>query len=393
MFSLVSSELTLVRFLETRQAPNSQRSSHFNELFADGDKSKSLILSEKTTMITRRIAIRDSLVAGGAALLGWTIPEFSANAEENLSIHGAGSTFSAPLYQKWIEAYQQDHRQVSINYDAVGSGEGVTRFVHGSVDFGATDVLPSELMLAAVKRGAIPVPVTAGMIALAYNLPGITDVLKLPRDVYADIFTGRIRVWNDPRIVAANKGLHLPASDIAVVIRQDSSGTASAFTRHLVAIGSSWQANGAGDGFAIDWATAAMLAKGNEGVAQKIKISEGSIGFVEYGFAKRLGLSMATLENDAGKFVAPGQAAGMAALLASGSGSTANPPGDASYPIVTLSYLLLFRKNTDSRKAAVLKDWVKWGLATGQTFAPGLGYLPLPPETAALAERSLDSVS
>jgi len=118
-------------------------------------------------VITRRNALHDSLLAGGAALVNWALPEFSATAEENPSLRGAGSTFSAPLYQKWIEAYRQDHHSFSMNYDATGSGVGVTRFVHGAVDFGASDVLPSEIMLSAVKRGVIPVPVTAGMIVLS----------------------------------------------------------------------------------------------------------------------------------------------------------------------------------------------------------------------------------
>ncbi|WP_294532757.1 phosphate ABC transporter substrate-binding protein PstS [uncultured Rhodoblastus sp.] len=355
-------------------------------------------------MLTRRMALRNSLLASGAALMGSTLAEYSAEADENLSLHGAGSTFSAPLYKKWIEAYQQDHKDVSLSYDVVGSGLGVSRFVHGAVDFGATDVLPGGFILSTVKRGVIAVPVTAGMIVLAYNIPGLGGVLNLPKDVYADIFTGHIKVWNDARIVQANKDLHLPNRDIAVVVRQDSSGTTAAFTRNLVAISPNWAATGAGDGFTIDWPTAAMLGKGNEGVAQKIKISEGSIGFVEYGFAKRLGLSMAILENDAGKFVSASEASGTAALLASERASvanplvsvddvTANPPGDASYPIVTLSYLLLYRKYADARKASALKDWVKWGLTTGQTFASGLGYIALPAETAAHAGRALDSLS
>lgn len=344
-------------------------------------------------MVTRRMALRGSLFASGAAFVTWVIPEWSANAEENVSVHGAGSTFSAPLYRKWIEVYQQDHKQIALSYDAVGSGEGVTRFVRESVDFGATDVLPSDVMLASVKRGAIPIPVTAGMIVLAYNLPGLTGTLKLSREVYSDIFTGRIKKWDDPRILEANTDLNLPATDIAVVVRQDSSGTTAAFTRHLVAIGSSWQATGAGDGFSIDWPRAAMLGKGNEGVAQKIKISEGSIGYVEYGFAKRLRLQMATLENKAGNFVEPNEEAGRAALLASENYFTADPPGEASYPIVTLSWLLLYKKYEDPKKAAALKDWIRWGLTTGQTFASELGYIPLPSDTAALAGRSLDSIS
>ncbi len=344
-------------------------------------------------MITRRSALRGSLLVSSAALFTWPFPGVGAGADESVSVHGAGSTFAAPLYQKWMDVFRQTNKQTSLSYDVVGSGEGVTRFAAGSVDFGASDVLPGEHMFAGIKRGVVSVPATAGMIVLAYNVPGLKGVLKLPRDVYSDIFTGRIKVWNDPRIQKANPNLSLPNSNIAVVVRQDSSGTTAAFTRHLVAIGSSWHATGAGDGFTIDWPTEAMLGKGNEGVASKIKISEGSIGYVQYGFAKRLGLQMATLENDAGRFVEPSEEAGRTALLASGNGSTANPPGDESYPISTYSWLLLYRKYSDPKKATAVTDWVRWGLTTGQTFASALGYIPLPEETAMLARSYLKGIS
>ncbi len=344
-------------------------------------------------MITRRIALRNSFLTSGAALVAWAIPAVGRTAEDIVTAHGAGSTFSAPLYKKWIEVYQRDHDQVALSYDVVGSGEGITRFIAGTVDFGATDVLPSDVMLAGVKRGVIPVPVTAGMIVLAYNLPGVKGVLKLPRDVYSGIFSGKITQWSDPLIRKANPGLSLPNEDIAVVVRQDSSGTTAAFTRHLVAIGSGWHATGSGEGYDIDWPAAAMAGRGNEGVSSKIKISEGSIGYVEYGFAKRLGLQMATLENQAGHLVEPTEDGGRAALLASENFFTADPLGEASYPIVTFSWLLLYKKYADPKKAAALKDWVSWGLTTGQTFASGLGYIPLPAETAALARRNLDALS
>ena len=158
-------------------------------------------------MITRRNVLLKSLLVSGAAFDAWATLRLGARAEELASIRGAGSTFAAPLYKKWIEAFQQDHKQVALSYDVVGSGAGVDRFVAGSVDFGATDVLPSDVMLASVKRGAVPVPVTAGIIVLAYNLPGFKGVLKLPRDVYSAIFSGRITQWNDPQIRKANPDL------------------------------------------------------------------------------------------------------------------------------------------------------------------------------------------
>jgi phosphate transport system substrate-binding protein len=344
-------------------------------------------------MITRRAAVRNSLSAAGAAFTSFVLSHAGLSAEENLSFRGAGSTFAAPLYKTWINVYREADNHVSVSYDAVGSGEGITRFAVGSVDFAGTDVLPCEFMFTGIKRGVVSVPVTAGMIVLAYNLPGVTGGLELPRDVYSDIFSGRIRTWNDARIRNANPALSLPSDDIAVVVRDDSSGTTAAFTRHLVAIGSGWHATGAGDGFLIDWPAAAMRARGNEGVASKIKISQGAIGAIEYGFAKRLGLQMATLENQAGRFVEPNEESGQAALFESDDMSTLDPEGNTAYPLVTFSWLLLYKKYPDPKKSAALKNWVRWGLTTGQTIAPGLGYLRLPAEKAELAAHSLDAIA
>jgi phosphate transport system substrate-binding protein len=345
-------------------------------------------------MITRRVVFRSALLAAGAPFLtDLTIPTVGLSAEAMVALQGAGSTFAAPLYATWISVYRQVNNEVSLRYDAVGSSEGVTRLAVGNVDFAATDILPCHWTFTAIKRGAIPVPVTAGMIVLAYNLPGVAGALKLPRGVYPDIFSGRITKWNDPRIRAANPLLILPNQDIAVIVRDDASGTTAEFTRHLVAIGAGWHATGAGDGYLVDWPRVAMRARGNEGVASKIKLSEGSIGFVEYGFAQRLGLAMATLENQAGRFVEPTPESGQSALLTAEDESIIDPEGESSYPLVTFSWLLLYKKYSDPKRSAALKDWVRWGLTTGQTIAPGLGYLPLPPEKAQMAAKSLDAIA
>jgi phosphate transport system substrate-binding protein len=216
----------------------------------------------------------------------------AAGPEGTVAIRGAGATFPAPLYYKWMEAYGKAHPGVNITYDAVGSGDGIGRFVAGSIDFGASDAVPSEQEMGRVGRGAVLVPATAGMIILAYNLPGLGGTLKLPRTVYADMLLGRIKSWDDPRIKQANPELKLPARAVAVVARLDKSGTTYALTNHLSAISDGWK-NGPGVGTWIEWPGSVMLARGNEGVAARIKISEGSIGYVEYGFATRLGLPMA----------------------------------------------------------------------------------------------------
>src|SRR6516162_6141765 len=160
-----------------------------------------------------------SLLSAG---FGAALAMHDADAATNeIALRGAGSTFSAALYNQWIETYHREHPAVSITYEAVGSGEGVRRFVAGSVDFGASDVVLSDREAAQISKGAVMIPATAGMIVLAYNLPGVRGELKLPRDVYPGILSGQIRRWDDPSIQKANPGLDLPHRDIAVVARRD----------------------------------------------------------------------------------------------------------------------------------------------------------------------------
>ena len=249
-----------------------------------------------------------------AVAAGAVFPQDRAAAMNDISLHGAGSTFSAALYKQWIETYHREHPDISITYDAVGSGEGVRRFLAGEVDFGASDVALSDREAAEVSRGTVMVASTAGMVVLAYNVPGVTGELKLPRDVYPGILSGQIRRWDDPKIQTANPGAKLPHLNIFIVARQDSSGTTFALTNHLAAISLAWREQGLGVGKLVEWPASAMMATGNEGVASRIKISEGSIGYVEYGFAKRLGLPMAVLQNKAGKYVSPDDAAGLQSL-------------------------------------------------------------------------------
>src|SRR5437016_9544049 len=295
-----------------------------------------------------------------------------AGAETNL--RGAGSTFSAALYNQWIENYHREHPAISIIYDAVGSGEGVRRFVAGTVDFGASDVVLSDREAAQISRGAVMVPSTAGMVVLAYNLPGMRGELRLPRDVYPGVLSGQIRYWDDPRIRQPNPGIDLPHRDIVIVARRDSSGTTFALTSHLAAISRAWREQGLGVGKLVEWPSAAMLASGNEGVASRIKISEGSIGYVEFGFAKRLGLPMALLQNSAGKFVAPNETTGRAALADAAAKtpvelnqSIVDPSGADAYPIVTFSWLLLYRDYAEPGRAGPVRDRVARGRWCGQS--------------------------
>jgi phosphate transport system substrate-binding protein len=313
-----------------------------------------------------------------------------------VQLQGAGATFPAPLYKKWREEYQKRHPEVTLEYDAVGSGEGIKRFTAGVVDFGASDAAMTDEQMAMVQRGVQLVPATAGLIVLAYNLDGVQD-LKLKRDVYVDMFLGKIKRWNDPRITATNPHVNLPGDDIVTVVRQDSSGTTYAFTNHLSAINQEWRDRGPGTGSLIKWPGTVMQAAGNEGVAGRIKLSKGAIGYVEYGFAERTGLAMASLENKAGQFIRPSGGSGLATLMATPMPGNLrvfapDPEGNDSYPIVTYSWLLLYKKYDDPQRAAALKQYVMWNLTVGQEFSESLGYIRLPPQVAARATEALNNV-
>lgn len=316
-----------------------------------------------------------------------------------IRIAGAGATFPYPLYKIWIQDYQNAHKDLSLFYEPVGSGEGVRRFLKQEVDFGTSDAAMSDGEMAKVERGVKLIPATAGLVALAYNLKGVNGVLKLPREVYVAIFVGDLKKWNDPRIKQANPELNLPSLDIIPVTRTDSSGTTFAFTNHLSAISKDWRDRGPGVGKVVKWPAHAMSARWNEGVAGRIKITDGAIGYVEYGYAQRAGLGMAALENKAGKFIEPSPKFGQATLTNTQNDMPENlrmffpdPPGENSYPIVTYSWILLYGNYPDQKKAGALKDFVKWGITDGQKHAEGLGFCSLPLQIRELGVKAIDAI-
>lgn len=317
----------------------------------------------------------------------------------NVSLTGAGASFPAPLYQNWFVQLNQEIPKLQVNYQSVGSGAGVEQFTQGTVDFGASDVGMKDEEIAKVKNGVILLPMTAGSIAVAYNLPGVEE-LKLPRDVYVGIFDGTINKWNDPKIVAANPDLKLPNSPITVVHRADGSGTTGVFTKHLSTINSGWKES-IGEGKTVQWPSGKgkfIGGKGNEGVTASIQQNEGTIGYIEYGYAKNNNLAMAALENKAGKFVLPDDA-GAAATLASETLPDdlrlfiSDPAGDTSYPIVTYTWLLVNESYPDKDKAVAVEAMVEYGLTKGQQQSAALGYVPLPPDVVKKVAAAADKIS
>jgi phosphate transport system substrate-binding protein len=314
--------------------------------------------------------------------------------QETISLSGAGASFPAPLYQRWFNEYNELNPNIQISYQSVGSGAGVKQFTAGTVDFGASDVAMKPEEIAQVEKGVVLLPMTAGSIVLAYNLPGI-DGLKLSRQAYVDILLGNITQWDDQAIVADNPDLPLPSQPIQVVYRSDGSGTTGVFTKHLSAISEEWKA-GPGEGKTIEW-PAGIGAKGNEGVTAQIMQTEGAIGYVEFGYAELQGLQKVTLENQAGNFVSPSFDAASKTLEAVKLPEDlvafiSDPEGAESYPIVTYTWLLAYKEYDDPEKAQVLKDVIQWSLTEGQKVSPELGYIPLPENVVSKVQAQVDSI-
>jgi phosphate transport system substrate-binding protein len=247
-----------------------------------------------------------------------------------------------------------------------------------------------------VPEGVQLLPMTAGEIVIAYNLPGING-LKLTRDVYPEIFLGKITKWNDPKIAAANPGVTLPDTPITVVVRSDKSGTTFGFTGHLSAISPDFK-SAVGQGKMVQWpATNMVKGKKNDGVASAIRQTPGAIGYTEYGFAKLTRLPTACLENKAGKFVCPGPEGGAAALANAVLPENMivfinDPAGDASYPIATFTWMLFYKKNKTPELAAALRQMVEYCLDEGQKIADKAGYIPLPESVVAKVRAASQNI-
>ena len=320
----------------------------------------------------------------------------------SIILRGAGATFPAWLYERWFEVYQNDHPKTIISYERIGSGEGTRRFIglnvkeKDRVDFGASDAAMNDEDIDQVPNGMVLLPMTAGGVVLAYNLPDLEGDLKLSRKAYAGIFLGEIKNWNDPAIAITNPGLKLPQIPIATVVRQDKSGTTYAFMKHLDAISEKWRAQH-GPTTLLSWPGNSLWAKGDEGVATLIKQSIGSLGYVSYAFASRLGLKLAVLENKEGKFVKPTEQSCAAALATAEMPENLrifvpDPSGLDAYPIVTFSWILLYKDYPDTEKATSMRDLFQWCLLDGQNYATKLGYVPLPTSITEKALAALNTV-
>jgi phosphate transport system substrate-binding protein len=311
-------------------------------------------------------------------------------------LNGAGASFPALLYYRWFSDYRAINPSVQINYQSVGSAAGIQQIMDGTVDFGASDIAMTDAEMAEVDAGVLLIPMTAGSVVVAYNLPGVKSGLRLDRATLVDIFLGEISRWNDARIAATNPDVTLPDLEIVVVYRADGSGTTATFTRHLSAISPRWQEQ-VGAGVAVNWPVGAG-GKGNEGVSAQVQLVEGVIAYVEYAYANELGLQVAALENQAGNFILPTPEA--AALALSEIELPENlrafqpdPVGAEAYPIVTYTWILAYANYPDSQTAMALQQALSWALREGQSSSTELGYLPLPQSVVEQALRAVDKIA
>ncbi|MGI6638944.1 MAG: phosphate ABC transporter substrate-binding protein PstS [Desulfobulbus sp.] len=319
------------------------------------------------------------------ALAGFSVPALA----DTVRLTGSGASFPAPLYTTWFKDFGRVNKDIQINYQSKGSGAGVRDFQNGTVDFAASDSGMSEEQVASAKQGVQMLPMTAGEIVLAYNLKDVKE-LNLPREVYIDIFMGKIKNWNDPKIAAANTGTTMPDQEITVVTRADSSGTNFVFTQHLSAISPEFKEK-VGFGNSVNWPSEAKMVKSpkNDGVTATITQTPGAIGYIEYGFAHMSKLPMAVLENKAGKYVAPGGEGGPAALAGAEFPEdmllwVSDPEAENAYPIVTYTWMIFAKKYDDPKKAEALQKMIAYGLGEGQKIATKAGYIELP---AAVVEK------
>jgi phosphate transport system substrate-binding protein len=316
------------------------------------------------------------------------------------NLTGAGSSFAYPIYSKWAAMYAAK-TGVKVNYQSIGSSGGIRQLSDKIVDFGATDGPMTNEQLAKARGGAIlHFPTVIGGVAVTYNLPGVTQTVKLTGPVLADIFLGGITKWNDSRIVALNRGVKLPSTDVIVVHRADGSGTTYIFSDYLATVSPTWLSK-VGRGQSLNWPVG-LGGKGSEGVTGQVKQLPGAIGYVELSYAKQNRLPAALIRNSAGAWVGPtlesvtAAAAGATAKLPANTDyriSIVNAPGEAAYPISSFTWILLYQHPADATKGKALVNFLRWAYGTGESVASALDYSPLPATMIKRLQTRLNTLS
>jgi phosphate transport system substrate-binding protein len=326
---------------------------------------------------------------------------------EKISLNGAGATFPYPLLEAMMNEYTQIKSNVNINYQAIGSGGGISALQGKTVDFAGSDA-----PLGAADREEAPntlhIPETIGAVTVPYNLPSVQSGLHLTGQVIADIFQGKITNWNDAAIQNSNPGMTLPDHDIIVAHRSDGSGTTFIFTGYLSTVSSDWEQE-IGQGKTVAWPVG-LGGNGNTGVAGVVQGTEYSIGYVELAYALENSMTVAAIQNPAGNWIAPSLDTTTAAVESKASQGlpagdadwemvdVLNAPGEQAYPIVSFTYLLVFKElnvvpGMTQNKATVLVQFLWWVVHDGQQLGPNLQYASLPSNVVQIDEASIQSIT
>jgi phosphate transport system substrate-binding protein len=306
---------------------------------------------------------------------------------QTVNITGAGSTFAAPLYSSWIAEFQKTHSNVRIAYQAVGSGAGIHQLITDAVDFGATDGPMTDTQMALASSRMVTTilhfPTAIGADVPTYNIPGISVELNFTPEALAGIFLGTITRWNDPALQVANPGIKLPGNGIVVVHRSDGSGTTYVWADYLAKISPEWKTK-VGVANSIEWPVG-IGGQGNEGVANVVKGTVYSIGYVELTYAMQKHMPCGRVRNSAGSFVkasldsvSSAAAAAVQIMPADFRVSITNPQAKDAYPISSFTWLLIKMHMPDKNKGAALKAFLIWGLTDGQSLTTRLSYAPVP---------------
>jgi phosphate transport system substrate-binding protein len=313
----------------------------------------------------------------------------------SVTLNASGSTFQKAYQESAIEAFTKAHGTIEINYGGGGSGKGRTDLAEKITDFAGSDSAFKDAEAAKAKGGPVLYfPILLGAISVAYNIPGV-DKLQLSPETLAKIFQRDITKWNDPVVAADNPGATLPDAEIAVAHRADGSGTTDNFTKYLDDAASSvWKLK---SGSTVEWPADTLAGQGNSGVAQLVKSTKHSIGYVDQSDAKATGLRSAWIENAAGSFVEP--TAQSASAAADGvevkdnlTFSALNGKAPGAYPITYQSWVIVYAKQADKAKGAAVKAYLQYLLTDGQAMLPELDFAPLPASLTGKAIAQLDKI-
>lgn len=314
----------------------------------------------------------------------------------NVKINAAGATFPYPIYTKWFDDYK-NKTGVEINYQSVGSGAGIKQLKANTIDFAGSDAPLKEKDMKEMPSEVVQFPSVGGAVVVAYNVKGAPANLKLTGENVADIFMGKIKMWNDPALLASNPGVKLPAVSINPAHRSDGSGTTAIFTTYLSQVSPTWKEK-LGAGKTVDW-PGGVGGKGNDGVTSAIQQGDGGIGYVELAYAMQNKLNVASIKNKAGNFVAPSVETttkaiegGLPMVEKDITAPISNAPGAQSYPISALTYILVYKQGRNPEQTKATVDFLKWAMTDGQPEAAKLDYAPLPKALVDINMKAIDSL-